>query len=117
MFLEQPQSTTVNETETATFRCAVVNSFSVFWWVNGSDAGYSRFRDRGIAIIVENEDNTRSRLEVAGHTYNNNTRVECLALRLPEAPIISDVALLIIKCKLNSYNYIVANCFKLFSLT
>ena len=102
MFLEQPQSATVNETETATFRCALVNSsFSVFWWVNGSDAGYSRFRDRGIAIIIENEDNTRSRLEVAGHTYNNNTRVECLALRLPEAPFISDVALLVIKCKLD----------------
>lgn len=103
MFLEQPQNTTVNEAENATFRCAVVNStFSILWRVNNSDAGYTRFRDKGIFIITDPNNYTRSQLKVAGCPCNNNTLVHCGALRNyidPVLPnwIISDMAWLTVQ--------------------
>ena len=82
MFLEQPQNTTINESETAIFGCAVVNlSFSILWRVNDSDASYTQFRIRGISVITDDDDYSRSQLHVIGHAYNNNTVLHCGALQ------------------------------------
>lgn len=103
VFLEQPQNATVNEADNATFRCAVVNStFSILWRVNNSDAGYTRFREKGVVIIPDTNDYTRSELKVAGRPYNNNTLVQCGALRNYIDPVLSnwiksDKALLIVQ--------------------
>jgi hypothetical protein len=98
VFLEEPQNTTVQESETAIFRCSVVN-LSTVWLVNGSDAGYTVFQMRGVIIVPEPNDHTRSQLKVAGHVYNNNTQVRCVAVQeYPELIWInSKTALLIVQ--------------------
>ena len=100
LFLEQPQNVTVEESETAIFRCSVINStFSLIWLVNGSDAGYTVFRERGVVIVPDYDDYTRSQLHVAGHLYNNNTKVHCAALT-DEPPLTwtnSEIVLLIVQ--------------------
>ena len=90
---------TVNESETATFRCSVENSsFVVLWYVNGSSAAYTRYRERGVRIVVENEGNTRSRLEVEGRAVNNNTLVHCIALLIsPPLSFESNTAWLVVR--------------------
>ena len=102
VFLEQPQNTTVTESYPATFNCSVVNSsFIILWRVNNSDATYTMFRERGVFVTNDPNDYTRSRLDIVGYTYNNNTRLFCGALQEHSNPqlawIKSEVALLIIQ--------------------
>ena len=79
-FLEHPRSITVTEGSSATFNCSIINSsFNLHWLVNGSDAGYTRFREKGVDIVSVNS--TTSTLEIVGHVVNNNTIVSCVALR------------------------------------
>ena len=103
MFLEQPESTTVYESDTATFRCSVVNSsFSIFWLVNNSDAAFTVNIERGFSIVEDPDTHTMSRLEVAGHMFNNNTEIHCAAFQNHDDPLLttwieSEVVLLIVK--------------------
>ncbi|CAI8021817.1 hypothetical protein GBAR_LOCUS12872 [Geodia barretti] len=101
-FVEQPERTTVNQFETATFRCSVVNSsFSIFWLVNNSDAAFTKFREKGFSIKEDPNTHTRSQLKVAGIMNNNNTQVHCAALQEHRDPqltwIESQTALLVVQ--------------------
>ena len=103
VFLEQPQDVTIRESETASFRCYVVNiTFSIFWLVNNSDAGYTTFRERGVRVTsLDPMNDTRSLMEIDGNLFNNNTHVHCAAVRDnidPElAWIESNIALLTVE--------------------
>ena len=79
IFKEQPNSTEVTEPDVATFGCSIENQmFSIFWFVNGSDAGYARFQQRGVNI--ETISYTESILHIVGYKENNNTLVHCAIL-------------------------------------
>ncbi|CAI8013400.1 hypothetical protein GBAR_LOCUS8502 [Geodia barretti] len=102
VFVDQPERTTVNQFETATFRCSVVNSsFSIFWLVNNSDAAFTVFRERGFSIKEDPNTHTKSQLKVAGIMNNNNTQVYCAALQEHRDPqltwIESQTALLVVQ--------------------
>ena len=103
MFLEQPKNATVQEFETAIFRCSIINtSFEIYWRLNDSDAGHFMFDDIGYRVVFPNKnDYTVSRLEIAGQLRNNNTIVHCAAVG--EEPVLSwtdsERALLIVQGK------------------
>jgi hypothetical protein len=89
VFLEQPKNATVQELETAVFRCSIINtSFEIYWRLNDSDAGHSKFDDIGYRVVFPNRyDHTVSRMEIAGRLRNNNTIVHCAAVG--EEPVLS----------------------------
>lgn len=99
IFLEQPKTTAVEESDNATFRCALSNSsFRIHWEVNGSNAGFTVFRERGVTMNHNNS--SSSELQIIGRKRNNNTRVQCIALLLQNNRVItyvsSNVALLMV---------------------
>ena len=49
------------------------------WWsVNGYDASFREFKDRGVSIHPVNS--TTSRLIIVGNRINDHVRVQCVAL-------------------------------------
>ena len=85
MFTEQPHSTEVIEPGVATFQCKLTDTtLSVFWFVNGSHAGYTKFQQRGVSIetIVPYSESV---LHIEGSMENNNTLVFCgILLEVPQ---------------------------------
>ena len=80
MLLIKPTDQTVEDSDTATFSCHVANSsFRIVWLVNGTDAYYDMFLERGVSIRHINE--TASQLKILGHIENNQTWVQCVSLR------------------------------------
>ena len=103
VFVEEPQNATVVESSSATFRCSVSNSsFSIFWHVNNSDAKYTIFQERGVTIVPIND--TSSQLIIVGYKKNNNTLVNCAALKYQNYRLVdwipSESALLVVIGKL-----------------
>ena len=79
----------VEESDNATFKCVFSNpSFEIHWKVNGSDAEFKEFRDKGIAINPQNI----SELIVLGHKSNNHTLVQCLVFISRNHRIVSSVS-------------------------
>ena len=85
MFTEQPHNTEVIEPGVATFQCKLADpTYSVFWFVNGSNARYTKFQQRGVSIetIVPYSE---SALHIEGSMENNNTLVFCgILLEVPQ---------------------------------
>ena len=91
IFLEEPQAITVWESANATFTCILSNSsFSIHWEVNGSDAGFREFRERGVTVSPTNS--TSSELHIIGQKGNNNTHVQCIAVLFHNYRIIKSVS-------------------------
>ena len=66
MFAGQPGDMTITESESATFRCVVINSsFGIYWLVNDTDAEYAIFQQRGITVVPIND--TTSHLVIVGY--------------------------------------------------
>lgn len=89
------------ESSNATFRCSVANStFTILWLVNGSGSDFAIYQDRGLTVHSVND--TASELVIVGYSKNNNTRVQCVALKFEEnfhfitASFHSEIALLIL---------------------
>lgn len=99
VFIEQPQNATVTEPSSATFHCSVFNlSYTMLWLVNGSDADFAIFQDRGLTVYLIND--TTSQLVIGGYRKNNNTHVQCVALHYENYHLTryfhSEVALLVV---------------------
>lgn len=90
MFTEEPHNAEVIGPGVATFQCKLADpALSVFWFVNGSNAGYTKFQQRGVSIetIVPYSE---SMLHIEGHMENNNTLVFCgVLLEVPQLMWIS----------------------------
>ena len=79
LFLEHPHDTDVKVSEIANFKCQVSNSsYEMIWIVNGTDAEFGIFRERGVSFFTVN--GTMSYLRIIGYISNNNTVVQCAAL-------------------------------------
>ena len=77
-----PQNATVLEGSTHTFECATNNSnFSILWFVNNTNADYETVRARGFKTHYINQ--TFDRLTAYASLSNNNSSIDCLAVRPP----------------------------------
>ena len=70
---------TVSGSEEAIFHCAISNtSYNIYWQVNGSDADFDIYHQRGVSIMQINA--TISRLHIVGYSSNNHTTVQCIGV-------------------------------------
>ena len=99
VFVEEPQNATVVESSSATFRSNSL--FSIFWLVNNSNAKYTIFQERGVTIVAIND--TSSQLIVVGYKNNNNTLMNCAAMKYQNYQLVawipSESALLVVMGK------------------
>lgn len=105
VFLEQPTGIVINESDTAIFRCSVVNnSISIIWLFNNQSAAFKENQDKGVTIVSSSDNPTVSQLEVIGHAHNHNASITCAATIPPHyTRVKSQVVFLTIGCKYVSY--------------
>ena len=99
IFLEEPQNATIEVSGNATFLCSVSNSsFELLWLVDGYDADFGIYHERGFTVIVINA--TAIKLHVEGDKRNNHSVIQCVAILYQDYEILdhaeSKMAVLIV---------------------
>ena len=99
IFLEEPQNATIEVSGNATFLCSVSNSsFELLWLVDGYDADFGIYHERGFTVMVINA--TAIKLHVEGDKRNNHSVIQCVAILYQDYEILdhaeSKMAVLIV---------------------
>ena len=97
--MQQPENTTVEESETAIFKCVLSNaSFQLIWLINNSAADFTIYQRQGVVIRWINS--TASNLHIPGDRNNNHTQVQCIAVLYQDSVLVdhelSEIVLLIV---------------------